>query len=40
MLMKNFSVEEASKFNRNQRIREVFHMDVAEVIIEREQQKR
>jgi len=34
-----FSVEEASKFNRNQRIREVFHMDVAEVIIEREQQK-
>jgi len=34
----NFDVE-ASKFSGNQKIREVFHMDVAEIIIEREQQR-
>lgn len=34
----NFDVE-ASKFSSNQKIREVFHMDVAEIIIEREQQR-
>jgi len=39
LAIKNASKEEASKLSRNQRIREIFHMDVAEVIIERDPQR-